>query len=102
MARDIQEYLKERMPEWRETHPGVEELRVAVMGCVVNGPGESKARRHRDQPARHVRGAGRARLRRREASTTRSAATGSWRAFIALLEDYVARRFPSPQGVATN
>src|SRR3954451_21221294 len=30
------------MPVWRETHPGVEDLRVAVMGCVVNGPGESK------------------------------------------------------------
>ncbi|HET7726934.1 MAG TPA: flavodoxin-dependent (E)-4-hydroxy-3-methylbut-2-enyl-diphosphate synthase, partial [Candidatus Limnocylindrales bacterium] len=42
MARDIQQYLKDRMPEWRETYPGVEELRVAVMGCVVNGPGESK------------------------------------------------------------
>jgi (E)-4-hydroxy-3-methylbut-2-enyl-diphosphate synthase len=42
MARDIQSYLKERMPDWRETYPGVEDLRVAVMGCVVNGPGESK------------------------------------------------------------
>jgi (E)-4-hydroxy-3-methylbut-2-enyl-diphosphate synthase len=42
MAQQIQGYLRERMPEWRETHPGVEELRVAVMGCVVNGPGESK------------------------------------------------------------
>jgi (E)-4-hydroxy-3-methylbut-2-enyl-diphosphate synthase len=42
MARDITEHLKSRMPTWRETHPGVEELRVAVMGCVVNGPGESK------------------------------------------------------------
>jgi (E)-4-hydroxy-3-methylbut-2-enyl-diphosphate synthase len=42
MARDIQQYLKDRMPEWREVHPGVAELRVAVMGCVVNGPGESK------------------------------------------------------------
>ncbi len=42
MARDITEHLKSRMPAWRETHPGVEELRVAVMGCVVNGPGESK------------------------------------------------------------
>ena len=30
------------MPEWRKQHPGVEEMRVAVMGCVVNGPGESK------------------------------------------------------------
>jgi (E)-4-hydroxy-3-methylbut-2-enyl-diphosphate synthase len=42
MARDIQHYLRDRMPEWRERHPGVEELRVAVMGCVVNGPGESR------------------------------------------------------------
>lgn len=42
MAEDIQEYLRERMPVWREAHPGVEALRVAVMGCVVNGPGESK------------------------------------------------------------
>ena len=42
MARDIQDHLKERMTSWRATYPGVEELRVAVMGCVVNGPGESK------------------------------------------------------------
>ena len=42
MAEDIQSYLREQMPVWREEHPGVEELRVAVMGCVVNGPGESK------------------------------------------------------------
>ncbi len=42
MARDIQTYLKDQMPVWRESYPGVEDLRVAVMGCVVNGPGESK------------------------------------------------------------
>jgi (E)-4-hydroxy-3-methylbut-2-enyl-diphosphate synthase len=42
MALDIQEYLREKMPVWREARPGVAELRVAVMGCVVNGPGESK------------------------------------------------------------
>ena len=42
MARDIADYLREQMPAWRTTHPGVEEMRVAVMGCVVNGPGESK------------------------------------------------------------
>jgi (E)-4-hydroxy-3-methylbut-2-enyl-diphosphate synthase len=42
MARDIDAHLKARMPEWRERYPGVEDLRVAVMGCVVNGPGESK------------------------------------------------------------
>jgi (E)-4-hydroxy-3-methylbut-2-enyl-diphosphate synthase len=42
LAEDIQGYLKDQMPSWRETHPGVEEMKVAVMGCVVNGPGESK------------------------------------------------------------
>jgi (E)-4-hydroxy-3-methylbut-2-enyl-diphosphate synthase len=42
MAQDIQEYLREKMPHWRNEYPGVEEMRVAVMGCVVNGPGESK------------------------------------------------------------
>jgi (E)-4-hydroxy-3-methylbut-2-enyl-diphosphate synthase len=42
MAERIQAHLRDRMPEWRETRPGVEELTVAVMGCVVNGPGESK------------------------------------------------------------
>jgi (E)-4-hydroxy-3-methylbut-2-enyl-diphosphate synthase len=42
MAQDIQEYLREKMPLWRREHPGVEDMRVAVMGCVVNGPGESK------------------------------------------------------------
>jgi len=42
MAEDIQGYLREQMPVWREQHPGVVEMKVAVMGCVVNGPGESK------------------------------------------------------------
>jgi (E)-4-hydroxy-3-methylbut-2-enyl-diphosphate synthase len=42
MAEDIQSYLREQMPVWRDRHPGVEEMKVAVMGCVVNGPGESK------------------------------------------------------------
>ena len=42
MAEEIQAYLKEQIPVWRERYPGVESLRVAVMGCVVNGPGESK------------------------------------------------------------
>ena len=42
MAQEIERYLRDRMPEWREGHPGVEEMKVAVMGCVVNGPGESK------------------------------------------------------------
>ena len=42
MAQDIQSYLREQMPVWRESKPGVVEMKVAVMGCVVNGPGESK------------------------------------------------------------
>ncbi|MGE5648084.1 MAG: flavodoxin-dependent (E)-4-hydroxy-3-methylbut-2-enyl-diphosphate synthase [Acidobacteriota bacterium] len=42
MAGQIQDYLREQMPAWRGCYPGVEEMRVAVMGCIVNGPGESK------------------------------------------------------------
>lgn len=42
MAQQIQNYLKSQMPAWRDRHPGVEAMEVAVMGCVVNGPGESK------------------------------------------------------------
>jgi (E)-4-hydroxy-3-methylbut-2-enyl-diphosphate synthase len=42
LAQDIEGFLRDQMPIWREAHPGVEEMKVAVMGCVVNGPGESK------------------------------------------------------------
>jgi (E)-4-hydroxy-3-methylbut-2-enyl-diphosphate synthase len=42
LARDIQSYIREGMPVWRTRYPGVETLHVAVMGCIVNGPGESK------------------------------------------------------------
>jgi (E)-4-hydroxy-3-methylbut-2-enyl-diphosphate synthase len=42
MAERIQDYLRARMPEWQASYPGVEDMTVAVMGCVVNGPGESK------------------------------------------------------------
>ncbi len=42
LAERVNGHLRERMPEWRKVYPGVEELRVAVMGCVVNGPGESR------------------------------------------------------------
>jgi (E)-4-hydroxy-3-methylbut-2-enyl-diphosphate synthase len=42
MAEEIQTYLREQMPVWKSKYAGVEELKVAVMGCVVNGPGESK------------------------------------------------------------
>ncbi|MCH7873899.1 MAG: flavodoxin-dependent (E)-4-hydroxy-3-methylbut-2-enyl-diphosphate synthase [Gemmatimonadetes bacterium] len=42
MAEEIHTYLRQQMPAWREQHPGIEDLNVAVMGCIVNGPGESK------------------------------------------------------------
>src|SRR5438477_3364932 len=42
MAEQIQRYLRQQMPRWKEQYAGVEEMKVAVMGCVVNGPGESK------------------------------------------------------------
>jgi (E)-4-hydroxy-3-methylbut-2-enyl-diphosphate synthase len=92
MARDIDAHLKARMPEWREAYPGVEDLRVAVMGCVVNGPGESK---HADigislpgtfeDPVAPVFVDGK--LDR----TLRG--DGLVAEFIALLEDYVDRRY---------
>ncbi len=95
MARDIQAYLVERMPSWRETHPGVEELRVAVMGCVVNGPGESK---HADigislpgtfeEPVAPVFVDG------EKAETLRGGDIVP--RFLAILEDYVERRYPAP------
>ncbi|HET9417439.1 MAG TPA: flavodoxin-dependent (E)-4-hydroxy-3-methylbut-2-enyl-diphosphate synthase [Candidatus Limnocylindria bacterium] len=95
MARDIQTYLVERMPTWREQHPGVEELRVAVMGCVVNGPGESK---HADigislpgtfeEPVAPVFVDG--------AKTETLRGEGIVPRFLEILEEYVARRYPSP------
>ncbi len=43
LAERIQGYIRDKMPEWKATHDGVEAMTLAVMGCVVNGPGESKA-----------------------------------------------------------
>lgn len=42
LAQDIQAYVRTQMPKWKDIHPGVEDMSLAVMGCVVNGPGESK------------------------------------------------------------
>ena len=95
MARDIQAYLVEQMPGWREAHPGVEELRVAVMGCVVNGPGESK---HADigislpgtfeEPVAPVFVDG------QKTETLRG--DDIVPRFLAILDDYVERRYPAP------
>jgi (E)-4-hydroxy-3-methylbut-2-enyl-diphosphate synthase len=42
LAQDIQDYVRARLPDWRRDYPGFETLQLAVMGCIVNGPGESK------------------------------------------------------------
>jgi (E)-4-hydroxy-3-methylbut-2-enyl-diphosphate synthase len=94
MAQQIQGYLKDRMPEWKTSHPGAEDLRVAVMGCVVIGPGESK---HADigislpgtfeDPVAPVFIVGK--LDR----TLRG--DGLVKEFIGILEDYVDRRYPA-------
>jgi (E)-4-hydroxy-3-methylbut-2-enyl-diphosphate synthase len=42
LARSIQDFIRDEMPAWKTRYPGVETLNVAVMGCIVNGPGESK------------------------------------------------------------
>jgi (E)-4-hydroxy-3-methylbut-2-enyl-diphosphate synthase len=99
MAEQVQGYLRDRMPEWRQTHPGVEELTVAVMGCVVNGPGESK---HADigislpgtfeEPVAPVFIDGKLdRTLRGDGLVTE---------FTGILEDYVERRFPAGPGAA--
>ncbi len=93
MARDIADYLREQMPAWRDAHPGVEEMRVAVMGCVVNGPGESK---HADigislpgtfeEPVAPVFVDGELRTTLRGADIVPR--------FLEILDDYVDRRYP--------
>jgi (E)-4-hydroxy-3-methylbut-2-enyl-diphosphate synthase len=94
MAQQIQTYLKARMPEWRETHPGAEELRVAVMGCVVNGPGESK---HADigisLPGTFEEPVAPVFIDGRLDRTLRG--DGLVDEFVGILEDYVARRYPA-------
>jgi (E)-4-hydroxy-3-methylbut-2-enyl-diphosphate synthase len=101
MAERIQAHIRERMPDWSVAHPGVEEMTVAVMGCVVNGPGESK---HADigislpgtfeDPVAPVFVDGRLdRTLRGE---------GLVDEFIGLLEAYVERRYPAATEAASS
>lgn len=92
LARDVETMIRERMPEWRRQYPGVETLNLAVMGCIVNGPGESK---HADigislpgtgeQPAAPVFIDG------KKAMTLRGPNIAA--EFKQIVEDYIARRF---------
>ena len=92
LARDVETMIRERMPDWRARYPGVETLNFAVMGCIVNGPGESK---HADigislpgtgeQPTAPVFIDG------KKAMTLRGPTIAS--DFKAIVEDYIAERF---------
>jgi (E)-4-hydroxy-3-methylbut-2-enyl-diphosphate synthase len=93
LARDVTDYVRQRMPEWRLRHPGVENLNLAVMGCVVNGPGES---RHADigislpgtgeAPVAPVFIDGEKRMTLR--------GEGLSERFLEIIEDYVAEHYP--------
>jgi (E)-4-hydroxy-3-methylbut-2-enyl-diphosphate synthase len=100
MAQQIQQHLKDRMPAWQETHPGVAEMRVAVMGCVVNGPGESK---HADigisLPGTFEDPVAPVFIDGRLDRTLRG--EGLVAEFIGILEDYVDRRYPATPPVTT-
>jgi (E)-4-hydroxy-3-methylbut-2-enyl-diphosphate synthase len=92
LASDVQTFIRERMPEWKKQYPGVESLSVAIMGCIVNGPGESK---HADigislpgtgeQPTAPVFVDG------KKVATLRGPTLSA--DFKQMVEDYVARRF---------
>ncbi len=100
MAEQIQGYLRDRRPEWQRRFPGSEELRVAVMGCVVNGPGESK---HADigislpgtfeEPKAPVYVDGELRVTLKGDTLVAD--------FLKILEDYVARRYGAGSVVST-
>jgi (E)-4-hydroxy-3-methylbut-2-enyl-diphosphate synthase len=92
LAQEIQAYVRARMPEWRREREGVETLNLAVMGCIVNGPGESK---HADigislpgtgeEPAAPVFIDGKKTVTLRGATLAQD--------FKEIVEDYVARRY---------
>lgn len=98
MAEDIQAYIREQMPVWRERHPGVEELRVAVMGCVVNGPGESKhANIGISLPGTFEEPKAPVYVDGKLSTTLRG--EGIVPEFLAILEEYVRTHFPAADAV---
>ena len=94
MAEDIQTYLRDQMPVWRERRPGVEDMRVAVMGCVVNGPGESKhANIGISLPGTFEEPKAPVYVDGKLMTTLRG--EGIVPEFLEILETYVARRYPA-------
>ncbi len=101
LAEDIQGYIREQMPVWREQHPGVEEMRVAVMGCVVNGPGESKhANIGISLPGTFEEPKAPVYVDGKLLTTLRG--DGIVEEFLKILEEYVERHYPAPAGAATS
>jgi (E)-4-hydroxy-3-methylbut-2-enyl-diphosphate synthase len=98
LADQIQTYLRNQMPVWKLTHPGVEEMKVAVMGCIVNGPGESKhANIGISLPGTFEEPVAPVYVDGRLARTLRGDHIA--REFHAMLEDYVDRTYPSREPV---
>ena len=99
LAGDIQRYVRTRMPEWRKSYPGVETLNLAVMGCIVNGPGESK---HADigisLPGTGEAPAAPVFIDGKKAMTLRGANIAA--EFKDIVESYVARRYGSAEVAA--
>jgi 1-hydroxy-2-methyl-2-(E)-butenyl 4-diphosphate synthase len=98
MAQDIETYLREQMPVWRARYPGVVDLKVAVMGCVVNGPGESKHANigislpgTSEEPRAPVYVDGKLLITLKGDTIVPD--------FLRILDDYVERRYAEPAGV---
>ncbi len=97
LAKVVQEHVREKMPEWKITHPGAENLTLAVMGCVVNGPGESRhANIGISLPGTGEAPAAPVFIDGEKAVTLRG--EGIAREFVRIIDDYVDRRFAA--GVA--
>jgi (E)-4-hydroxy-3-methylbut-2-enyl-diphosphate synthase len=100
MAQDIQGHLIAKMPEWKKTYPGVETLNVAVMGCIVNGPGESK---HADigisLPGTGESPAAPVFIDGQKAMTLRGPTLAA--DFMKLVQDYIEKRFGQGAGKAS-
>jgi (E)-4-hydroxy-3-methylbut-2-enyl-diphosphate synthase len=97
LAERVQGYVREKMPEWKTIHPGVETMSVAVMGCVVNGPGESKTA----NIGISLPGTGEAPtcpvfVDGKHVTSLRGTYEELAAAFQGLIDDYVARTYPGP------
>jgi (E)-4-hydroxy-3-methylbut-2-enyl-diphosphate synthase len=96
LALTVEQYVRKKLPVWRSAHPGVEDLRLAVMGCVVNGPGESKAADigislpgTGEEPRCPVY------IEGELATTLKGPHDEIAKAFVAIIDEYVSQRFKS-------